>query len=378
LESSVEERGMWEYGSCGGPEPAGKEAGMKLMSFTISTVVGAVPRIGVLLEDKVIDLNMAYARYLSCSGITGSPYEVAQAIVPPDMTRFLKVGKIGKEAVKRALESVERQSEREPPVGPGGEAIVYKLADVKLLAPVPRPNSIRDTLSFEGHRKSLDKSLGKPMADLWYEMPSYYKGNPCSVQGTDEPIVWPPYTEKLDFELEYGVYIGKQGKNIPADAAASYIAGYTIFNDVSARDIQSKEKSLTMGPTKGKDFDTGNIMGPCMVTPDELDVRDMKMEARINGEVWCGGNAGEMYWTWPAIIAYISVNEALYPGDFIGSGTLAGCCGAEMNRWIQPGDVIEFEAEGIGILRNKVIREPQGVGSRGQNDVTINSASASG
>lgn len=205
--------------------------------------------------------------------------------------------------------------------------------------------------------KSLEKAIARPMPDLWYQMPSYYKGNPCSVQGTDDPIVWPPYTEKLDFELEYGVYIGKQGRNIQAEDVGDYIAGYTIFNDVSARDIQMKEKSLTMGPTKGKDFDTGNIMGPCLVTPDELDIRNMNMVARINGEVWCQENAGKMYWTWAKIISYISVNETLYPGDFIGSGTVPGGCGAELNRWIQPGDVVELEAEGIGVLRNKVFRE---------------------
>jgi len=151
----------------------------------------------------------------------------------------------------------------------------------------------------------------KANPDLWYQMPTYYKGNPCAVIGTDMPILWPKYTEKLDYELEYGLYIGKQGKNISSSDADEYIAGYTIFNDVSARDIQLKEKSLTLGPTKGKDFNTSNIMGPCLVTPDELDVSNLRMIARINGEVWSEGNTADMYWSWPKIIEYISASETL-------------------------------------------------------------------
>lgn len=318
--------------------------------------MGELVRIGALLGNRVVDLNLAYVRYLSESGSTGSPYALARAIMPPDMIEFFKVGKMAKEAAQRAIDSVRGCLQGEPPVGPKGEQVVHSLHDVKLLAPVPRPNSIRDTMSFEGHMKSLEKEIRRPMPDLWYEMPAYYKGNPCSVTGPEEPIVWPKYTEKLDYELEFGIYIGKQGRNISSADAGEYIAGYTIFNDVSARDIQLKEKSLTMGPTKGKDFDSGNIMGPCLVTPDELDVRDLKMTARINGEVWSEGNASAMYWSWARIIEYISASETLYPGDFIGSGTVPNGCGAELNRWIQPGDVIELEVEGIGVLRNKVVR----------------------
>ena len=147
-------------------------------------------------------------------------------------------------------------------------------------------------------------------------------------------------TEKLDYELEFGIYIGKQGTNIRAEKAQEYIAGYTIFNDVSARDAL-KEVRLFLGPAKGKDFDKGNVMGPCLVTPDELDVSDIKLTARINGEVWSEGRSSDMYWSFPKIIEYISASETLYPGDFIGSGTVADGCGDELDRWIQPGDIIE-------------------------------------
>ena len=170
------------------------------------------------------------------------------------------------------------------------------------------------------------------------------------------PILWPSYTEKFDYELEFGIYIGKQGKNISANEAHEYIAGYTILNNVSARDILGKEISLFLGPAKGKDFDHSNVMGPWLVTPDDLDVSDLKMIARINGEVLSEGSTSDMYWDFPKMTEYISASETLHPGDFIGSGTVANGCGDELDRWIQPGDVIELEVEGIGVLRNQVFK----------------------
>jgi len=331
---------------------------MKLVSYRISTVIGEFVRIGVWVENWIVDLNLAYVKYLSERGNTGRPYEVAAGLIPPDMVEFFKGGKLAKETAEETTEFVyERLNRGESIVGPKGEKVIYLKDDVKLLAPVPRPNSIRDTMSFEGHMKDLGRKVGKPVPDLWYQIPVYYKGNPCSVIGPDEPIVWPAYTEKLDYELEFGIYIGKQGKNIRADEANEYIAGYTIFNDVSARDILQKELSLFLGPAKGKDLDCGNVMGPCLVTPDELDTGSLKMAAKVNGEVWSQGDTSDMYWSFPKIIEYISASETLYPGDFIGSGTVAKGCGHELDRWIQPGDIIELEVEGIGILRNKIVRE---------------------
>jgi 2-keto-4-pentenoate hydratase/2-oxohepta-3-ene-1,7-dioic acid hydratase in catechol pathway len=329
---------------------------MKLVTYRIPTALGDCVRIGVLLDNTtIVDLNLAYAKYLSEKGTIGSPYVVATGLIPPDMIGFLKGGEMAREAARQAVEFVcERQSRGEAS-GPKGEKVIYARDEVRLLAPVPRPNSIRDALSFEGHMKHFENITGKPIPELWYQIPVYYKGNPCTVIGPDEPIEWPNYTEKLDYELEFGIYIGKQGKDIRAEEAQEYIAGYTIFNDVSARDAL-KEVTLFLGPAKGKDFDTGNVMGPWMVTPDELDVSDIKLTARVNGEVWSEGRSSDMYWSFPKMIEYISASETLYPGDFIGSGTVANGCGDELNRWIQPGDVIELEVEGIGILRNQVVR----------------------
>ena len=285
-------------------------------------------RIGALLDEStIVDLH------------------AADAAIPNDMIEFLAQGDSAHQAAVAVLATAR----------PDDDAC-FRLSDVPLLAPVPRPNSVRDTISFENHMKNFEKRTGRPIPDYWYEAPVYYKGNRCSVVGTDTDVIWPSYTEKFDYELEYGIVIGRQGKNIDVEDAASYIGGYTIFNDFSARDIIQKEVSVFLGPAKAKDMDTGNAIGPCLVTPDEIGDRDLAMTARINGETWSKGRTSDMYWSFAQIIAYISREETLYPGDFIGSGTVANGCGDELDRWIQPGDVVELEVEGIGILRNRIVR----------------------
>jgi 2-keto-4-pentenoate hydratase/2-oxohepta-3-ene-1,7-dioic acid hydratase in catechol pathway len=169
----------------------------------------------------------------------------------------------------------------------------------------------------------------------------------------------PKGCQRFDYELEWGVFIGVQGRDIPASRAAEYIGGYTIFNDFSARDLQFAEMRSRLGPAKGKNFDTGNAMGPCLATPEELpDPYNLLMTARVNGEEWSRAKTGEAYWRFDALIEHISRDETLYPGDFIGSGTASGAlgmgCGLELGRFLSPGDVVELEVEGIGVLRNRV------------------------
>jgi len=326
---------------------------MKLVTFEISTLIGPIQRIGAINRENVIDLNLGYSLYLADNENNRRAYELAAAIVPRDMITFLRSGKQGMEAAATTVDYVAGKRPKAPTTGPRGEKIVYDIAEVKLKSPVPRPNSIRDYLAFEGHaswsgQRKLDQS--------WYEMPVCYRGNPDTVIGPEEIIPWPAYTDLLDYELEYGICIGKEGKNIPREKAEEYIAGYTILNDISARDIQLREMMVGLGPVKGKDF--CSVMGPCLVTPDEVDSKNMRLTARINGEVWSDNNSGTSYWTWPQIIEFASMEETLYPGDFLGSGTVEGGCGLELNRWIQPGDLIELEVEGIGILRNRVGQKP--------------------
>ena len=163
----------------------------------------------------------------------------------------------------------------------------------------------------------------------------------------------PTYTHQFDYELEFGIFIGKAGVDIPKEQAHQHIAGYTIFNDFSARDIQMEEVGGRLGPAKGKDFDSGNAIGPWLVTKDEIPAPyDLKMAARVNGEEWSRGTSADMYWTFEEILAYISQSETLYPGEFIGSGT---CRVREGRRQGIAGDVVELEVENIGVLCNKVV-----------------------
>ncbi|MBX2837209.1 MAG: fumarylacetoacetate hydrolase family protein [Gammaproteobacteria bacterium] len=326
---------------------------MKLVTFTVPTVTGPAIRIGAIIGDQIIDLNIACRVHLSSSDDVARASQIADALVPPDMIAFFTGGKLSKKAAEEALTYVTENSITR---GPSNETVVHALETTQLLAPVPRPTSIRDTLSFEGHMINFERRTGKKTPQRWYETPIYYKGNPASVVGHAADVVWPDYTEKFDYELEFGCYIGKQGCNITAEAATDHIAGYTIFNDMSARDVIPGEVAMFLGPGKGKDMDSGNVMGPCLVTPDELDVSNLDMKARINGEIWSHSNSNDMFWSFEQIIAYISRFETLYPGDFIGSGTVENGCGDEMERWIKPGDIVELEVEGIGKLTNKIVK----------------------
>ena len=255
---------------------------------------------------------------------------------------------------------------------------VHRVENVKLLAPLPVPESIRDCSVFEQHLKNAAKFMAgsksapgqegglASVPPLWYRQPPYYKGNRFSVIGPQQDIIWPPSCERLDFELEVAIVIGRQGRDIPRARAHEYIFGYMIFNDMSARDFQALDMQQRLGPAKGKDFDTGNVMGPWLVTRDEIaDPYALTMAARLNGEHIGGGSTADMYHKWDAIIEFISRDETLYPGEVIGSGTVGGGTLFEHGRALRPGDVIEFEVTGLGTLRNRVVRqadqsEPQG------------------
>lgn len=243
------------------------------------------------------------------------------------------------------------------------EAIVDRSA-VTLLAPIPVPPQIRDFLAFEQHLKGAfamaEQLTGRHMdiPAVWYQQPIYYKANRFSVVGPGAEVRWPSYAQLLDYELELACVIGKPGVDIAPEEAAGHVFGFTIFNDVSARDAQATEMEGQLGPAKGKDFDTGNVLGPWLVTADEIgDPYDLTMVARVNGEEWSRGHSGTMHHRFEDIIAFVSRSETLHPGEILGSGTVGRGCGLELGRFLNPGDVIELEVERIGVLRNRIIKE---------------------
>jgi 2-keto-4-pentenoate hydratase/2-oxohepta-3-ene-1,7-dioic acid hydratase in catechol pathway len=246
------------------------------------------------------------------------------------------------------------------------EAVV-RLDSVKLLSPLPVPRSIRDCLVFEEHLVNYNvqraKLTGQPpsqVPDDWYERPFYYKGNRFSVVGTNCDIHWPVYSSHIDFELEIACIVGRKGVNVTRDSAMEHIFGFTIFNDFSARDTQIVEKRMGMGSSKAKDFDTGNALGPWIVTTDEIgNPHDLDMCVRINGDIWGGGNTSSMHHSFSDIIAFISTCETIHPGELIGSGTVGTGSGIEHGRALKPGDTVELEIEKIGVLRNRIVRSAQ-------------------
>jgi 2-keto-4-pentenoate hydratase/2-oxohepta-3-ene-1,7-dioic acid hydratase in catechol pathway len=231
-----------------------------------------------------------------------------------------------------------------------------RVAGARLLAPL-RPRSLRDFLAFEGHMKNALTRLGREIPAEWYEVPAYYKGMPDTVIGPEDEIPWPDWSEHLDHELELAAVIGPEPvRDVAAHDALGAVFGWTIWNDLSARDVQARELPIGMGPGKAKDWDGANVLGPCIVTADELDATDVRMTVRVNGETWGDARSSEMHHSFGELIAYAARSQTLYPGEVIGSGTAPGGSGLELDRRLEPGDVIEMEVEGIGLLRNTIGR----------------------
>lgn len=264
------------------------------------------------------------------------------------------------ESLAAAREVFEYVSEKQP------EGTWVNSADAQLLAPIPQPIQMRDFLCFQEHLvnsmkigEMMGEAVDTSMFDTMKELPIYYKCNRFSVGGPDQDIEWPDYAAMMDYEMEFAAVIGKKGKNISRDQAREYIFGYTIFKDMSARDYQVIEMKGMLGPGKGKDFDNGTILGPCIVTADEIDPRNVDMTVRINGAEVSRGNSGDMYHQFEDCIEHVSRSETIYPGEIIASGTVGLGSGLERLSLLRENDVIEMEVDGIGVLRNRIIAGPK-------------------
>ena len=328
---------------------------MKLVTFRVSR---GAPRAGALVEDgtKVLDLQAAHrARYGKSSRLLAS------------VLAMIEAGDSALELAYALAKNLRRM-----------KSALLDIDDVKLMAPVPQPPQMRDFLCFEKHliqgfdqiRHMRANQTADPAAALqefdakglysvpkvWYERPIFYHPSRFCVIGTGEDVHWPAYSKTIDYELEFGCYIGKPGRDITVANAREHIFGYTIFNDFSARDEQTIDMGGQLGPGKGKDFDGGNVMGPCLVTADEMtDPYKLDMKVRVNGEERGRGNSRDMHWKFEDCIAHASRSETLHPGEFFGSGTVGDGCGLEHMQFMSKGDVVELEVEGIGILRNRVL-----------------------
>jgi fumarylacetoacetate (FAA) hydrolase len=230
--------------------------------------------------------------------------------------------------------------------GHAREHAEYGLDEIELLPPVLRPPSVRDFYAFEAHVRNARAARGLDVPEEWYRIPVFYFSNPSAIYGPDAEIPYPEGTEELDYELEVAAVIGAEGA----------IGGFTVMNDWSARDLQRQEMKVGLGPAKGKDFATS--LGPIVVTPDEFDGSRGTMIARVNGEARSRGDLADKHYSWEAIVAQAARNTELHAGDIIGSGTVGTGSILEHGdgRWLQPGDVVELEVEGLGVLRNRIGR----------------------
>jgi 2-keto-4-pentenoate hydratase/2-oxohepta-3-ene-1,7-dioic acid hydratase in catechol pathway len=280
---------------------------------TYDTGDGTPRRVGVLRDDAVIDCAF-----------------------DGDMLAFVEAGDAALAAARAVLSS-------------GGA-----VAEARLRAPL-RPRTLRDFLTFPEHTERSRAALGLgPIPRLWYEVPAYYKGLPDTVIGPEEEIPWPSYSDQLDQELEIACVIGRPGRDIARDDWREHVFGWTIWNDMSARDTQGRELPLGMGPGKAKDWDGSNVLGPCIATADECDGADAEMALWINGEERTRARSSQMHHSFGDLIAYASLACTLRAGEVIGSGTAPGGAGIETGQYLAPGDLIEMEIEGIGTLRNRV------------------------
>jgi fumarylacetoacetate (FAA) hydrolase len=314
------------------------------------------PKLGAMLNEVVIDLHAAQSWAQGARSLPPEP-------LPPSLFELIHAGQpawLYARNLISALDGVEPLHAK----GAHKVRVGWRLDEVQLFPPLPRPMSLRDFYGFENHVKAAYSNIGRDVPEVWYEFPAFYYTSANSILGTNEPLPYPKFTQALDFELEIACVVGKIGRDIPEEKAHEYIFGYMIMNDWSARDLQKKEMKM-LGPAKSKDFATS--LGPCVVTPDELSDRacdratvyDLQMAARVNGVERSRGNFKDIHYTFAQMIARASEEAFLMPGDVIGSGTVGTGCLLELTKgegpWLQSGDVVELEIERLGVLRNKVI-----------------------
>lgn len=326
---------------------------MKLYTF----VVDGQERLGVEAADgRLIDLDRAQRLR---GGEPFSPFS--------DMLALIEGG-------DAALDAAHVLRDHAP------DEALHDIGSVTLAPPIPRPRKIRAFSVYPQHLQQAVAGAGRILAakeaspdvptDVngelsglnglispgWFETPGYYYSDCTAITATGSDVAWPAYSSWIDYELELAAIIGRRGKDITAGEACDYIFGYSLLNDLSARDAQFKAMATGLGVAKGKDFDQSNPFGPCIVTADEIpDPYALKLAIRVNGETWTDGTTAGPHWSFGDCIAYASQSQTIYPGELFSTGCIANCCSMELMRTVRRGDRIEFDVEGIGVLRTRIV-----------------------
>jgi len=345
-------------------------------------VYGPDRRLGALHGDQVIDLNYAYAKYLRETQGEPLPYEMAAAIVPAELGAFIESGPRAIEGAERAVEHLTQKAGDQ--AGSRGERLIEPRGDVKLHAPYARRARI---MMAGGNYIVHSQGMGlrgpdggrMTLEDVYNE--TRKKGIwgfycfPENAAGPDEDVIYPARTDRLDYEGEVAVILGKQGKDIPASAGKDYIWGYMLQNDISARTNLPTRDNPQSSFARGKNFDTSICGGPCVVVGEIPDCHNVSWETRVNGELRQTGNTKDMTFNFYEYLEYMSADMTLRPGDVISAGTTAGTAqdssellpGSEATSvmpkrdpklFLKPGDVVEISNPVIGVLRNRIVAKP--------------------
>lgn len=330
---------------------------MKLGTIAIASPTGVSHRIGIKHPLGVVDASSVRTAWHERRLPALAAERVGLAEVPPDMLELIACGDIAFEWISEAIDSVIAAGTSHTS---RGARIIYAPEEVKLLAPVPRPAGVANFSVWPAHTASgAAHGFNLSRASEESGVKPYWKGNPDSYVGQDAVLEYPPYASELDVECELVCIVGTGGKNLDVDAAERAIAGFTIVNDASVRDIQREEMKTGRGPSKGKDFDTGNGMGPWLVTRDEIgDPRGLHLSLHVNGQQVSESGAEGMVWSFPEMLSYLSMGQTVFPGQVISAGCYAGGSAMDLGLTLAPGDRIELKISRIGSLRCTIGQPP--------------------
>lgn len=335
---------------------------MRLVPFASGGPAGRRRHLGAIVDGDadngiLLDLTAATRCVFASRGasVTGAD-RLASALVPPDVVALAENGEAALDAARDAVEQATREGWETDPLG---AKLRWTVGEITRLPAVSDPPLLRDFLAFEQHLRNIYPRLGREIPQEWYQLPTYYKGNPSAVGAHEDDIPIPTYASRIDLEFEFAAVIGTGGRDIDPEDALDHVLGWCVYDDFSARDVQAKEMAVGLGPAKGKDFVRGHVLGPALVTADEVpDIYDLRFESRINGQVWTQGTTADMHWRFEFLIAHASAGEIVRAGEVFGSGTVPGGSGAEQDRFLAGGDVVELEVERLGVLRNRVVESP--------------------
>ncbi|MEQ6897786.1 fumarylacetoacetate hydrolase family protein [Microbacterium sp. KR10-403] len=337
---------------------------MKLLQFGTSSPHGRSRHLGALVEGSaddgvIVDLSAAGRVVLARDGVSAAGLRALAPVLAPDtMLAFIQGGSHTRELAERGVEAVTVEGVEHDAFGAPTR---YETADIVVLPAITEPPMLRDFMAFEKHLINVFPRLGREIPEEWYRRPVYYKANTAAIGAHRQDIAFPAYADRLDLEFEFAAILAADATDVSEDEAGRLVFGYTVYDDFSARAVQALEMTVGLGPAKGKDFHAAHVLGPVVVTADEVrDPYELAMTATVNGQTWTEGTSADMHWRFEQMIAYASQGEPLRAGEVFGSGTVGDGSGAEQDRWLESGDLVELTVEGIGTLRNRVVAGGEG------------------